>query len=289
MKNLALWFGAFFAATAHLPAQVSVEITMDQEQFLSGESVPVAARITNRSGQTLNLGREPGWLTFAVESLDGAIVSKTGEVPVAGEFALDSSKRAIARGDLEPYFNITKPGRYKVTATVRIPEWDKQITSAAKPFDVIQGSKLWEQEIGVPNTSSATNAMPEIRRYTLHQANYLRTQLRLYFQLTDRSGKLNKVVVIGPMLSFGQPDHQVDRLSNLHVLYQDGPHSFSYTAFNPDGDVIIRQKYAYTTRPRLKPDEQGNFSVTGGTRRVAADDVPPPTTASNDVKTIPAP
>jgi hypothetical protein len=79
------------------------------------------------------------------------------------------------------------------------------------------------------------------------------------------------------MVSFGRPDPQVDRLSRLHVLYQNGAYSFSYTIFNLNGDVVTHQTYDYiSTRPRLRTDDDGNISVIGGTRRITDNDVPPP-------------
>jgi hypothetical protein len=284
MKKTGLLLGVLFASMGCVSAQVKVEVALEQDQFLPGEALPAAVRITNRSGQTLRLGGDVGWLTFAVQSRDGFIVVKTGEVPVAGEFTLESSKRAIKQVDLSPYFNLKKTGRYSIIATVRIKEWNQVITSEPKPFDIITGAKLWEQEVGVPKTG-ATDTAPEVRKYTLQEANYLSTQLRLYFQLTDGSGKVYKVFPIGPMISFSQPEPQVDRLSNLHVLYQNGPHSFSYTVINSEGDVITRQRYDFTTRPRLKADADGNITVTGGVRRVTSDDVPAPKPEDNDAKT----
>src|SRR4029077_4212453 len=106
-------------------AQITVEVTQDQDQFLPGESLPVAVRITNRSGQTLHLGNNDTWLTFSVESRDGVIINRLGNVPVDGEFALDSSKRATKRVDLAPYFNLVTPGRYSITATLNIKEWNQ--------------------------------------------------------------------------------------------------------------------------------------------------------------------
>src|SRR5579862_3521982 len=85
-------------------AQVTVEVTQDQQQFLPGEALKLAVRITNLSGQVLHLGGEEDWLTFAVESRDGTVVPKVGEAPVVGEFTLESSKVAIKRVDLAPYF-----------------------------------------------------------------------------------------------------------------------------------------------------------------------------------------
>jgi len=36
-------------------AQMSVEMTMDQEQFLPSEAIPIAVKITNKSGQPVHL------------------------------------------------------------------------------------------------------------------------------------------------------------------------------------------------------------------------------------------
>jgi hypothetical protein len=278
MKRSCLWFWCSLAGVFPVSAQVTVEVTQDQDQFLPGEAIITAARVTNRSGQTLRLGTEDNWLTFSVESGDRGIVPRSGEAPVTGEFLLESSKVATKRVNLAPYFSASVPGRYSVTATVRIKEWDREFTSQPKKFNVIEGAKLWEQEIGVPKSPGAPGATPEVRKYTLQQAHYLRTELRLYLRLTDATGtKVFRVQAIGPTVSFGQPEPQVDKFSNLHLMYQDRPHAFNYVVFNPDGDVVVRQTYDYVdTRPRLKPDGEGKISVVGGIRRVTSSDWPPP-------------
>ena len=64
------------------------------------------------------------------------------------------------------------------------------------------------------------------------------------------------------MVSFGRPEPQVDKFSNLHLLYQEGPHSFNYTVINPDGEIIARRTYDYVDkRPRLQPDAEGKILV----------------------------
>ena len=258
-----------------LRAQVSVEVLLDQEHFLSGENLTAAVRITNLSGRTLHLGSEVDWLTFALEARDGGIVMKNSEPSVLGPFTLETSKVATRRVELLPHFDLARAGRYTISASVRIKDWEQTLTTKPKPFDIINGAKLWSQDFGVP-TESTKNRPPEVRKYTLEQANYLRTQLRLYFRLTDvQGGRVLKVFSLGPMVSFGLPEHQIDQASNLHVLYQNGARSFSYTVINPDGDIIVRQTYDYTrTRPRLQLDENGRLTVVGGARRQTMDDVP---------------
>jgi hypothetical protein len=281
MKKSALLIALLLGAGS-LSAQVTVEASLDQEQFLSGEALPVTVRITNRSGQRLDLGAEQGWLRFSMDSSEGSVISKSGDVPLVEKFSIESGQRAVVRRvDVSPYFRFHKPGRYSVTATVHIPAWNRDVVSEPASFDIIAGSKLWEQEVGLPNPAGVSNRAPEMRKYILHQANYLRKHLVLYVQITDSRGNIHRVFPIGPMLSFGQPEPQVDRWSNLHVLYQNGPRAFSYSLIDPFGNVLARQTYDYTTRPRLKADEDGHIKVVGGTRRVTSTDLPPPDPATS--------
>lgn len=276
----------FLFSLGFAQAQVTVEVTLPQDQFLQGESLPVAVRIENRSGQTLRLGEGPDWLTFSLEGREGAVVPKVGDVPVEGEFQLESSQVAIKHVDLAPYFTVSDPGRYGIVADVKIRDWGRQLESRTKYFDVVDGSKLWEQAVGVPESGDKAGTAPEVRRYILQQANYIKGQLRLYLRVTDAYGRALRVYNIGPMLSFSRPEPQVDKLSHLHVLYQKGPGSYSYTVFDLDGKILTHQTYEYlATRPRLKLDDDGNVTVTGGSRKVAANDIPPPTPEELDQAT----
>lgn len=251
---------------------------MDQEQFLIGESLPVAVRITNRSGQTLHLGAESDWLTFSVEAREGSIVSQIAEPDVTGEFDLESSKVAVKRVDLAPCFSINEAGRYAILATVRLKAWGTEIASPAKAFNVATGAKIWDQTVGLPKTSGDTQALPETITYTLQKVSARNGQLRLYLRVNDGYGRLLKVTPIAPLVSFGRPEAQVDRVSRLHVLNQSGAYAFTYSVYDPQGGLLIRQSHeiAGTSRPRLGLDETGVVCVTGGQRRITKDDVPAP-------------
>lgn len=257
-------------------AQVSVEVTLPQGQFLPGENLVAAVRITNRSGQKLRLGGEEDWLKFDVESRDALVIAKMSEPAVKGEFELESMKVATKRVNLAPHFNMTQCGHYSVTATVRIKAWDRELVSPSKSFDIIHGAKLWEQDFGVP-TSEVSTGTPEVRKYILEQANYLKGQLRMYIRVTDGTGlRTFRVFPIGQMVSFSRPEAQLDKASNLHVLYANGAHSFSYNVFNTEGDLLARETYDFSaSRPRLRVDDEGHISVLGGAHRLA----PPKETA----------
>lgn len=278
MKKIALVSVLWLSLLPVLRAQVSAEITMEQEFFLVGETIPVAVRITNRSGQTLHLGQEADWLTFAVESRSAYLAEKNGEVPVEGEFDLESGKTAIRRVDLAPYFALNQIGRYQVTANVRIKQWDTAIAAKSKSFEIINAAKVWAQDFGMPQPEGAPQQTPEVRRYSLEQANYLHGKLRLYLRVTDGEGaRVFKVVPIGGMVSFSDPEARIDRANRLHVLYQFGARSYLYSIITPEGEIVLQQTYEITrNRPRLASDEKGSFVVSGGERRLTDKDIPAP-------------
>lgn len=276
MKLFGLFIALVVAPVFTLSAQVTVNLTLEQDQFLPGEALRVAVHITNQSGQALHFGADPDWLTFSVEAADDFIVAKNSDPPVQGEFSLDSSQVATKRVDLEPCFDLKRAGHYRIVATVRIKDWNTEITSQPQGFDIIDGAKLWSQVFGVPLPAGVSNRPPEVRKYTLEEANYLHSQLRMYVQVSDESGAtVFKVRPIGPMVSFSQPDAQLDRLSNLHVLYQNGAASFLYSVINPNGDLISQEIYDYfDARPRLRVGDDGSINVLGGVRRVKPQDIP---------------
>jgi hypothetical protein len=80
---------------------------------------------------------------------------------------------------------------------------------------------------------------------------------------------------VGPLVSFSQPEAQVDRSGNLQVLYQCGGALFSYTVMNPQGEFVRREIYDYVnSRPRLAVDTNGDLTVAGGVRRLKPVEMP---------------
>jgi hypothetical protein len=271
------------ALAPRLWSQVSVDLALDQDQFLPGETLMVGVRITNFSGQTLHLGKDNDWLHLTLEGRDNYFVPPTAELPVQGEFEVESSKVVTRRVDVAPGFSLVKPGKYSISAAVKLKDWGTELVSKRKSFDIIAGTTLWEQDVGV-STPVATQRPPEVRKYALQQAVHLK-QMKLYVRVTDQTGsRVFRVFPIGPLISFSSPEHQIDKSSNLHVLYQTGAKSFNYSVVNPNGELLIRQTYEYTdTRPILRLDKEGRIYISGGSRRVSSDDLPVPLdTFSND-------
>jgi hypothetical protein len=275
VKPFKVALGLLLACLPSAFAQVLIEVNLDQQQFLSGESIAADVRIINRSGRTLHLGKEADWLTFSVESRNSFIINKNGETPVIGEFTLENARVATKRVDLAPYFELTRSGHYQVIATLNIKDWGAQTASKPKDFDIIEGSPLWTREFGVPGTGNSNQA-PEIRRYTLLQANTLRSEIRLYFRLSEPAdSRVLKVFQLGQLVSFARPEIELDSKSRVHVLQQNGAHTLVYTVINPEGQISMRRFYEFAEgRPTLRLSREGEISVLGGNRKITRNDIP---------------
>jgi hypothetical protein len=235
-------------------------------------------RITNRSGQPLTLGQDDAWISFDIGGEHNFIASKLGAMPVRGPFTLLSGQSGSRELNPTPYFDFRRPGRYRIGATIKLAQWGEEITCKPAFFTVANGTalpNLGNLQIGVPPAPGVTNARPEIRRYSLLKVPYL-DELKLYFRLTDDNGNTLRVFPLAPMLSFSDPEAQIDRANNLHVLLQTGARAFSYSVISPEGRLLARQTHDYAqTRPRLRASDDGRIFVAGGMRRPMASDVPP--------------
>lgn len=264
----------FLAGAAGLPAQVSVELLTTQTQYIPGEAIPVLVRISNQSGQTLTMGQDNEWLTVSVEARDGSLVPRLAELPVEGQFTLESSQLGKKVLDIAPGFDLTRQGNYNVTATVKLPQWQRWISSSPLAISIIKANTIWEQECGVPGSNDGSGA-PEVRKFALQQANYMKN-LRLYVRITDASGtKIFKLINVGSQVSFNTPEAQIDKTSRLHLLHQTGAKSFCYAVISPNGDLEVLQTHDFvSSRPRLRKDTEGRILVSGGARRMTPQDIP---------------
>lgn len=280
MKKLVLIAVMLLAAVA-ASAQVKVDVQFDGEQYIANEPLIARVRIVNDSGVTLRLAETPDWLDFAIKAKqngkDGPYVRPLRPAKVVEPFSLESSKTATVRMDLTPMFNITQTGEYQVLATVKVPAFTTSYASAPKTFYIVSGSRMWERPFGVPPAIAAPDAdgLPELRKYILIQA-LSGKETKFYVRVTDAQENNIKVIPIGTLVSFSRPEPQLDKWSNLHVLYQIGSRAFVYSVINPAGLLIARETHEITdTRPTLAANEEGRIVVRGGARRPTVDDIPP--------------
>jgi hypothetical protein len=273
MKIFYILAGLLFAVVRSTLAQVDVEIIMPQDQFLPNENIPVRVRIINHAAETLSFDTTD-WLSYAVEARNGEIMEKAPRVVAPHGFEIKAGEMATTRAEVSPHFQLAKTGRYSISTTVTIKEWGKTFASKAVFFDLVHGNTIWSQDFGVPQSTNST-AAPEVRKYALVQAT-LKNQLNLYLRLTDTTEeKIYLLKQLGVMMSFSNPKGLTDSYNFLHVLYQSASRQYRYMVIDPNGEIILRNTYAYTeSAPHMKVEQDGSVSLLGGARLVAENDIP---------------
>jgi hypothetical protein len=279
-----------FCASSAFAQLIRVELQFDQETYLPREPMPALVKVVNTSGRTLVLGQDNEWLSFIVENEGGSPVGFRKPLDVTGEFSLPSSQRAKKWVNLADVYELGKFGRYMVRAVVKVPEWaGETFVSKEVPVGIATGVKVWETNFGMP--AQDKNGRPEPRTYELLSANHVK-QLSLYVRVTgETAADTIALYPIGKLHGFSQPEPQMDRWSNLHVLYQDGARSFRYNLITPDGLLLARQSWDIdgTSRPALKLDSDGHIGVSGGVRHVSSDDLPPADLLAQNAEPEPVP
>lgn len=257
---------------------LELEVQLDSAQFLPGEDIPVGVRISNLSGRTLTFGTTTNWLTFYAETRDGEIVTRLGQVPVMGEFALESTKAGTKWWNIRPYFDLDRPGNYLLYAELRLPEWDTRLVSDPAPFNIQSSRSLWEVSFGVPASATSEDpGAPEVRQYALLAATRGKER-KLYARVMDPSdGHIFRVIQLDRLLSFSNPQQQLDSTSRLHVLFQTSGSSYTYCVVSPEGELVGRERHDIVpgSRPRLAKESDGSIRVQGGQRSPTPSDIPP--------------
>lgn len=257
---------------------VELQISAANTLILPGEALELDLAIRNLSGGPLVFSPNDDWLDISVVSVvkqsgEGVAMARLKPVTVNESFILGNALAAKARVEISQNFDLTRPGRYKISAAasyrgVRSP-------AEAEPIivQVTSGAKLWEQEFGVRVPDS--ERPPETRKYQIQRLTNLK-DMRLYVTVTE-GGEENilRQVRLGRTAANDNPQAKLDRLSYLHVLHQSDARLFTHTVLNPDGEVMRRETFESSgPRPTFRYEEDGRVVVVNGTRRPRADDLP---------------
>jgi hypothetical protein len=285
MRKFAMLMVLLSAPLSCVQAQLNgvtaeLQLSEGHGQYLPDEDLQLKVVIANRSGQPVVLGTDNHWITFNVVGEHNYVVPKQGDMPVQGPFTLLSGQAVTREFNPTPYFGFRQSGRYSLTATIQIAQWKQEIACKPVAFTVSQGvplPHLGDLAFGVPPAPGVTNVAPEVRRYSLLKDSDLEG-MKLYFRLTDKNGRTLRVFPLAHMLSFSDPEAQIDPVNNLHVLLQTGARTFTYFVLDPSGTLLARQFYEYMrSRPSLRVGNDGLVLVGGGHRVLTWEDIPAPT------------
>ena len=154
MKRIFVLWALLFGILPLARAQgvgVFATLSLEEKQLLPDEKMRLKLTIENRSGRDLNLGTTNDWLTFIVLGERNTPVAPLGEdhVYIEGETNVPEGESASREFNLTPYFDFKQPGRYTVKASIKIPQWQKEVAAQERrsPSSAASGwptSPIWK-------------------------------------------------------------------------------------------------------------------------------------------------
>jgi hypothetical protein len=79
------------------------------------------------------------------------------------------------------------------------------------------------------------------------------------------SGAVYSTYSLGRVIANDEPQAEIDRANQLHVLHCAAPRSWAYSHIGWNGELLKQSNFLETkSRPRLRPAADGAIAVRGG-------------------------
>jgi hypothetical protein len=153
-------------------------------------------------------------------------------------------------------------GTYHVRAHIYFADLSKFFYSQTKVFEVTGARPIWQKTVGIPE---GTPGPGSARTYSL-LTNRFPDHTSLYVRVEDKdSGIVYATYSLGRAIAFNEPQAELDRVNQLHVLHCAAPRSWAYSRVGLNGELLARSSFMETkTRPRLFHAADGAVAVRGG-------------------------
>ena len=283
MQRLRLLFLAILAVLIALPAQgqLVVSLTIKRRTYVRYEPIVATVNITNLSGRDIML-QDAGqpWFGFDVTGVD----TETLVPPTDPNYTLEpleiklgeTVKRSV---NLTKLYGIGEYGIHRVKATVFAKEFDKMFTSQPSIVEITEGTTLWSQKVGVPETLANAG-----RTHKVSVLSHDSDKHYLYVRVEDEEqGHVFCTHRIGHVIDGVPPQMQLDTTNNLYVLQLVGPKLYTLTTIGVNGEFYGQTTYdAPKSQPYMRRLADGTVQLVGGKKQVTT------ATAANG-KAIPLP
>jgi hypothetical protein len=105
----------------------------------------------------------------------------------------------------------------------------------------------------------------EVRTYSL-LSNRFPNHTSLYVRVENKeSGAVYSTYSLGRVIANGEPQAEIDRANQLHVLHCAAPRSWAYSHIGWNGELLKQSNFLETkSRPRLRHAADGAIAVSGG-------------------------
>jgi hypothetical protein len=254
------------AATAQ--AQIQVELKFQRLQFIAHEPVVAILKIANLSGRDIDLRDDDGqrWFGFEINAGQGRLIAPLKRDAPEPPLHIEAGRTVTRKINLTPLFPVHDFGSYHVRANVYFSDLNKFFYSATKVFQVTDARPIWQKTVGIP---AGMPGAGEVRTYSL-LSNRFPNHTALYVRVENNdSGVVYSTYSLGRVIANGEPQAEIDRANQLHVLHCAAPRSWAYSQIGWNGELLKQSNFLETkSRPRLRHAADGAIAVSGGTLNV---------------------
>ena len=252
----------WLSAAAH--GQVQVDLKFKRLQYVAYEPITAEVTITNLAGRDIELRNGNGERWFGFEVTTGEEGRHLAPAPLEPEppLRIETGTSVTRKVNLTPIFPVHDLGPYHVRANVYFADLNKFFYSPAKVFHVGDARPIWQRTVGVPDGVTGAGGT---RTYSL-LSNRFPDHTKLYVRVEDRStGAVYSTYPIGRAIAYDDPQVELDRANQLHVLHCAAPRTWAYSRVGLNGELLARSTFMETkSRPRLRRADDGAVAVKGG-------------------------
>ena len=258
----------FLAGSVH--AQIQVELRLKRLQYIAHEPVFATLAITNQAGRDIELHDDHGqhWFGFEVTGKESQPIAPTKVLKGEPPLRIESGKTVMRKINLTPLYAVHDPGTYRVRANVYFADLNKFFYSQRKAFQVINARPIWQTTVGVPE-GNADAGSP--RTYSLLR-NRFADHTSLYVRVENKdSGLVYATYSLGRIIAYEEPQKEIDRANQLHILHCAAPRTWAYAHIGLNGQILKQSTFLESkARPRLRHTSGGEIAVSGGVLDVPA-------------------
>lgn len=255
---------AFLFGIAAAQAQIQVELSFKRVQYIAHEPILATVRIVNNSGRDIDLRDDSGqrWFGFEINAGEGRLLaplrSDTGEPALHVEVGQTVTRKI----NLTALFPVHDFGTYHVRANVFFADLNKFFYSTTKVVQVSDARPIWQKTVGVPEGMPGAG---EARSYSLLSNRFL-DHTSLYVRVENRdTGIVYTTYSLGRIIASQDPQAEIDRANQLHVLHCAAPRSWAYSHVGLNGELLAHSTFLETkSRPHLRHTTDGSIAVNGG-------------------------
>jgi len=273
MRRVALFYGVMkllltvacvfvFVCGAH--GQIQVELKFKRLQYIAYEPVVATLGITNLAGRDVDLHDAEGqpWFGLEITGSEGQPIAPATTDTKQAPLKIEAGKKVTQRIDLTPRYPVHDFGVYHVRAHIYFADLSKFFYSPTKVFEVTEARPIWQRTVGMPEGASGPG---NARTYSL-LSNRFPDHTSLYVRVEDKdTGIVYATYSLGRVIAFDEPQAELDRSNQLHILHCVAPRSWAYSRVGLNGELIAHSSFMETkTRPRLFHTAEGTVAVRGG-------------------------